>query len=52
MEDSKIKVVVRKRPISTREIKSSEQDIIEVPSVSTVLVKETKCILQVGSRST
>jgi len=30
MEDSKIRVVVRKRPISTREIKSNETDIIEV----------------------
>ena len=48
MEDSKIKVVVRKRPIATRELKSNELDIIEVPTLSTVMVKETKCPLYLG----
>ena len=42
MEESRIKVVVRKRPISKKEILKSDFDVIEVIHPQTVLVKDTR----------
>lgn len=42
MERPKIQVVVRKRPLSAREIRKNHYDIIEVDSANTITVKEEK----------
>lgn len=40
--EPKIKVVIRKRPISKKETAKANVDIIEVRSNQSVIVKETK----------
>ena len=42
MDRTKIQVVVRKRPLSAREIRKNQYDIIEVDSANTLIVKEEK----------
>lgn len=41
-KDERIRVCVRKRPLSRREIRSSEQDIVTAESTTTVVIKEPK----------
>jgi hypothetical protein len=41
-KDDRIRVCVRKRPLSRREIRASDADIVEATSTSSVLVKEPK----------
>ncbi|OMJ71657.1 hypothetical protein SteCoe_30077 [Stentor coeruleus] len=42
MERPKIQVVVRKRPLSAREIRKSQTDIVSVDSITSLTVKEEK----------
>ena len=42
MEGPKIQVIVRKRPLSAREIRKSHYDIIEVSTSTELIVKEEK----------
>lgn len=42
MERPKIQVIVRKRPLSAREIRKNHYDIIDVSSPQTLIVKEEK----------
>jgi kinesin family protein 2/24 len=42
MEVPKIRVAVRKRPLTNREIRHNEEDIIECISDSTLIVREPK----------
>ena len=42
MEAPKIQVVVRKRPLTVREAKQDQADIIEVVSENSLTVKEEK----------
>ena len=42
MEGPKIQVVVRKRPLTSREIRKSHYDIVEMESASDLVVKEEK----------
>lgn len=41
-EPPKIRVVVRKRPLTSRELKKADTDILEVRSSSHLVVKELK----------
>nr|KAG5703622.1 hypothetical protein BaRGS_002496 [Batillaria attramentaria] len=41
-KEERIRVCVRKRPLSRREIRASEQDIVTAESTNTVVVKEPK----------
>lgn len=41
-EPPKIRVVVRKRPLTSKELKKSDNDILEVRSSSHLVVKELK----------
>jgi hypothetical protein len=38
----KIKVVIRKRPISAKEIQKSDMDIVDIRGPQTVVLRETK----------
>lgn len=38
----KIRVVIRKRPLTKRELLKSEQDIIEVRGTQSIIVREQK----------
>ena len=42
MEGPKIQVIVRKRPLTSREIRKNHYDIIEIQSSSELVVKEEK----------
>lgn len=42
MEGPRIQVVVRKRPLTSKELRKSEYDIIEVTSASDLIVREEK----------
>lgn len=42
MERPKIQVVVRKRPLSAREIRKSQTDIVSVDTITSLTVKEEK----------
>lgn len=39
---SKIQVVIRKRPMNAKEVKNGQQDIVEVISQDTLVIKEQK----------
>jgi hypothetical protein len=41
-DNSKIKVIVRKRPINKKELSKNEMDIIEMRTTTSVVVKELK----------
>jgi hypothetical protein len=41
-EPPKIRVVVRKRPLTSKELKKSDTDILEVRSMQNLVVKELK----------
>ncbi len=40
----KIRVVVRKRPLSKKEINRGDPDIVEVRQPNTIIVRETKLV--------
>lgn len=42
--DSKIIVVIRKRPLGKKELAKGDQDIVDVRDESTIIVKEIKFI--------
>ena len=42
MEGSKIQVVVRKRPLTARELRKNHFDVIDATSPSELIVKEEK----------
>lgn len=41
-EPPKIRVVVRKRPLTSKEVKRSDTDVLEMISTETLIVKELK----------
>lgn len=41
-ENSKISVLIRKRPLNKKEINKSDHDIIEIPNPYKIIVRETK----------
>jgi hypothetical protein len=41
-EPPKIRVVVRKRPLTSKELKRSDQDVMDMVSSETLIVKELK----------
>ena len=41
-EPPRIRVVVRKRPLGSKELKKNEEDILEVRNPQTLVVKELK----------
>jgi hypothetical protein len=42
MEGPRIQVIVRKRPLTSKELRKSEYDIIDVTSACELIVKEEK----------
>jgi hypothetical protein len=42
VEPPKIRVVVRKRPLTSKELKKNDSDILEVRGASNLVVKELK----------
>ena len=50
MKDERIRVCVRKRPLSRREVRASDADIIEAQSTTTVVVKEPKVSVDLQNR--
>ena len=41
-EPPKIRVVVRKRPLNTKEQKKNDQDVLEIQDAQSLIVKELK----------
>ncbi len=48
--DPKIIVAIRKRPLTTNELKKNEKDIVEVDSNSTLIVEELRFLNKAQSR--
>ncbi len=43
--DSKITVVIRKRPLGKKELAKGDQDIVDVRDEQSIVVKEIKCFI-------
>jgi hypothetical protein len=43
-EPPKIRVVVRTRPLSSKEVKKNDQDVLEIQDTQSLIVKELKYV--------
>ena len=52
MDIPKIRVAIRKRPLSRKEVQNKDIDIIEAIEPNSIIVRELKYLVESGPRST